>query len=246
MINQKLLNILVELGLNEHEAKVYLAAVSLGSATILNISKAAEIKRTTVYSIIESLKQKGLMNIVQKGFKKQYSALSPERLEIMIENRREEFKKNLPELLSLYNFKENESMIKYYEGLNGIKNIYEELIKDIKPSDYYLVISDTQKWKGIDEPYFNKFMERRFKKGIKAQMIFQDTEGALKQIGKFPNEEIKILPPDIKFNVSLTITPRKLLFFQITHPIMAMVIENKNIIEMHKELFEIIWKSIKD
>lgn len=244
MINQKLLNILVDLGLNEHEAKVYFASISLGPATILNIAKTAEIKRTTVYSVVEALIKKGLMNIVMKGWKKQYSALSPERLESMIESWREEFKKSLPDFMSLYNFKENESMIKYYEGLSGIKSIYEELLTDAKPGDYYLVISDTEKWKMLDEPYFNKFMERRFKKGIKPRMIFQHSESALKQKGAYPNEEIKVLPPDTKLNINLIITPKRLVLLQITQPIMALVIENKNIIAMHKDLFELIWKTI--
>jgi sugar-specific transcriptional regulator TrmB len=73
MQNTKLTKILTDLGLSEHEALVYLANISLGPTTILKIAQAAEIKRTTVYAVIESLKTKGLINVQIKGFKKLFA-----------------------------------------------------------------------------------------------------------------------------------------------------------------------------
>ena len=58
MKNDKLVKILENLGLSDNEARVYLASLSLGSTTIMKIAQTAEIKRTTVYSVIDSLKQK--------------------------------------------------------------------------------------------------------------------------------------------------------------------------------------------
>ena len=106
MKSEKLTNILENLGLTENEAKVYLASLSLGQSTILKISRTAEIKRTTIYSVIESLKQKGLMKIEIKGWKKLFVAESPEKLDVMIKNRREELKSSLPEFLALYNLQD--------------------------------------------------------------------------------------------------------------------------------------------
>ena len=52
MPNFDLAKILIDLGLTENEAKVYVAALSLGPATILKIAQAAAIKRTTVYFVV--------------------------------------------------------------------------------------------------------------------------------------------------------------------------------------------------
>ncbi len=42
----------------------------------------------------------------------------------------------------------------------------------------------------------------------------------------------------------MIITPNKVIIHQLSNPILAIVIENKNISRMNKEMFEIIWNSI--
>ena len=103
MKNKKLLQILIDLGLSENEASVYLAALSLGPTTILKIAKTAEMKRTTIYSVIDSLKKRGLINIEIKGFKTLFTAENPEKLETMLDSHREQLRNSLPEFLGMYN-----------------------------------------------------------------------------------------------------------------------------------------------
>jgi sugar-specific transcriptional regulator TrmB len=51
---------LTKLGLSEKEAKVYIAGLELGKATILELSKKAEVKRGTCYEIVMNLSNLGL------------------------------------------------------------------------------------------------------------------------------------------------------------------------------------------
>ena len=60
MKNEKLQSILKNIGLSETEAEVYLASLSLGPTTILKIARSSGVKRTSVYTIIDALKEKGL------------------------------------------------------------------------------------------------------------------------------------------------------------------------------------------
>jgi hypothetical protein len=41
------------------------------------------------------------------------------------------------------------------------------------------------------------------------------------------------------------IIPKKVVIHQITDPIFAIVLENKNIVQMHREQFEIMWKAVE-
>ncbi|MFH0856689.1 MAG: helix-turn-helix domain-containing protein, partial [bacterium] len=132
MPDKKLKSILTDLGLSENEAGVYLAALSQGPSTILKIAKIAGVKRTTVYPVVEALKQKGLMSEELKGWKKLYAPVSPEKLNSIIEARREKFKNALPEFMAMYNLKGNKSFIKYYEGLQAVKSVYDDLLKDLR------------------------------------------------------------------------------------------------------------------
>lgn len=246
MKNAKLTNILQNFGLTSKEADVYLASISLGPTTILKIARTAQIKRTTAYSVIESLKQKGLINIEIRGFKQFFVAENPEKLESIFESRKQQFKDSLPELLALYNLKGQESLIKYYEGLESIKGIYEQLLKEIKPHENYLVTGAQDQWYNLDPDFFQKFIQKRAKLPINIRMLFTDSKIARehKKDSQNYNEKIKILPADTSLTTNLVITPQKVVIHQLIPPVMAIVIENPSIVKMHQELFEIIWKSI--
>lgn len=247
-MDNKLYKTLINIGLSENEAKVYLNALSLGKTTILKISRASEVKRTTIYNVIESLKQLGLIRIEQKGWKTYYAAENPERLEGIMERKRKELKENLDEFKALYNIEGGSSLIKYYEGSEAIKNIHLDLLDELKIGDDYFVISDSVKWMSVDQKFFEKFIEKRSRKKLNNKLLLQDSDiaRAYKKNEKVYNMKIKIFPQNIKLSALLTITPSKIIIHQNTSPIMAMVIENQNIIRFHKEIFGFMWQAVKD
>jgi sugar-specific transcriptional regulator TrmB len=245
MENNKTIKILEDLGLSENESRVYLASLSLGPSTIQKIAKAAEVKRTTTYTLIESLQKKGLINIDVNGFKKAYTAASPEQLELIIDQKREEFKKQLPELLSLHNLKGGESFIKYYEGNEAVLSVYENNLKDIKPGEKYMVISDAEKVFDIYGKRFNQFVERRAKLDLDIRMILQDNAWSrdYKKYEKNYNHSVRFLPKETNLVTNLVITPQRVLIHQINPPVIGIVIENKSVVKMHQEIFEVLWKT---
>ena len=246
MSNKSLTHVLLSAGLTDKESSIYMAVLGQGPTTVLKISRAAGIKRTTVYSILESLKQKGLINIELKGIKQQFSAESPEKLSILLDGRKKVFELSLPELQALYNLRAGESFIKFYEGLEAIKSVYESLLKDVQSGDDYLVFADDEQWFKLDREYFQDFIERRAKLNIHIRSILQDTtEGQRhKKYERNYNERIKILPRETTLTTNLVIIPRRVVIQQLTPPVNAIVIETKSVIKMHRELFEIVWRSI--
>ncbi len=245
MLNNKLLTILNELGLGENEAKVYLACLNLGPATILKIARSAEIKRTTVYSVIESLKQKGMVNIELKGFKQLYVAQDPTNLEQILERKRETLRDLMPEFSALFNLKGGESLVKYYEGVESVKNIYTRLLEKVRPHENYLVISDMDHWYKLDSVFFQKFIEKRAKLSINLRLLFLDSPLARQQkkIQESWGGKIKILPKDTAMTINVVCIPSMLVLHQVVPPITAIVIENRSIIKFMQEMFEIVWKA---
>ncbi len=146
MKNTKLNNLLQEIGLNKKESAVYLSAISLGPTTILKISRDSGVKRTTAYSVIESLKKKGLMFIEIGLFKTIYKAEHPNKLSLIIEEKKIKLENLTPELLSLYNLKSSGSKISYYEGFESIKILYLSLLGEVKKDDDYFVITNQKSW----------------------------------------------------------------------------------------------------
>ena len=185
------------------------------------------------------------MKIEVRGWKKLFSAENPEKLEQMLENKKQAFKKHLPDFLSLYNLKESESLIRFYEGKEAVKSVYEDLLKSIRPFEDYLILTNMELWLGLGEKFCDDFMRRRAKLNVKTRLLLQDTPSAwkYKKIERNLNQKIKILPKDININTNLVIIPQKIVNHQLTTPVSAIVIENKNIANLQKEIFEMLWKT---
>ena len=248
MKNEQLIDALSQIGLSNNEAEVYLTSLSLGPSTVMKIAKSSQIRRTTVYSVIETLKNKGLIHIKPVGLKQLYVAEHPNRLENIIESKKISLQKLIPEFTALYNLKGGESTVKYYEGINAVKNIYETILDPMKPGEDYLVISDLEKFfLNTDPVYFEDFLQKRIKSRVKARLIATDSERAryMKQYEKNMNHEVRILPAGSKLSVDVMIVPQKVTIFNMNEPISAVSLENNAMIEMHKELFEIMWQSLK-
>jgi len=75
-VNQSNIDALMRLGLSEYEAKVYLGLVSLRTGVAGRIYRASGVPRPRVYEVLESLSQKGLVDI-QEGRPMRYTAKSP-------------------------------------------------------------------------------------------------------------------------------------------------------------------------
>lgn len=77
-------------------------------------------------------------------------------------------------------------------------------------------------------------------------MLAQDSAIAQehKRIERTFNETIRLLPKATKLTTNLVITPKRVVIHQVIPPIFAIVIENKSIIQMHREQFEMIWNSL--
>lgn len=116
---------LEHLGLSAKQAHVYIAMLELGEAGMTEIAKKANLKRPTVYLIIDELNILGLSYEITKGKKKYYGSTHPKRL-IEIANFRSKQAENiLPELVAMQKSGEKPK-VQMLEGVAGIKIAYHE------------------------------------------------------------------------------------------------------------------------
>ncbi|MCC6520841.1 hypothetical protein IT403_02585 [Candidatus Nomurabacteria bacterium] len=246
MNKNQTIEILKDIGLTENEARVYLACLGLGSTTALSIARTTEIKRPTVYTVLESLQARGLVSTELHGFKKKFVAERPEKLEEVLELKKNKFKTLLPQLQAMQNAQDDGGFIRYFEGMEGIKSVYESMIRDIKPHEDYSVIGNMDKLLPLDQKFFEDFFSRRAKLNINLRILVQHNEAGdwFKKFEKNINAKVKYLPETTKLNTNLVMIPRRMLIHELTEPIKGIVIENKRTIDMQRELFEIMWNSV--
>lgn len=126
---------LAGIGFSEKEIKVYISALELGEASVLQIAKKSRINRTTTYPILNALKDKGLVSVVNKGKKQLFFAESPEKISTFVDTRIRELesrKNDLPELVKqlkvFENRRQNKPIVRFYEGDEGINTMLEEFV----------------------------------------------------------------------------------------------------------------------
>lgn len=242
---------LTELGFSEKEASVYLALLELGPSTTAEISRAAKINRTTGYDILESLVNDGLVNRIGETKIQKFVAENPDKVIVFLENKIKQSQDKLkqaydliPELFSLYNEKEKPK-VKYYEGVEAVKEAFEDTLTAQKEILAYAVGTDM--FATVGEDYFKNYTKKKIEKNIHVRVICPDDPGSLEIISKDREQMRESCPvPKEKFyfTTETNIYNNKVLVISWTEKF-AVIIESKEIADAQKKVFELAWLGAK-
>lgn len=119
---------LYESGLNETEAKVYLYVLENGLTSPPVLAKGTGVLRTNCYNVLQSLQAKGLIEEHKKGTRKAYLASDPAALLRALEKKKEATERLLPDLRALYTTQKNKPKVRFYDGLEEVKEIYAQVV----------------------------------------------------------------------------------------------------------------------
>jgi hypothetical protein len=130
--------------------------------------------------------------------------------------------------------------------MSAVRKAYVQLPEGLKRNDPYYIITNQAAWHALDTEFADVFIEKRSKLGLDIRMLAQDNEKA-REFKKFQRNfgmEVRLLPEKTNLNTNLVITPKQVLIQQLTFPIIALRIENQSIIDMHQQLFGIMWDAL--
>ena len=242
MINQ-----LKSLGLSDNEAKVYMAMLELGSATVLEISAKAGVNRPTTYVQIESLKRMGLASTQTKGKKQLFIAESPEQLKSMIdrqkielEQKKEEFQKLLPELTNLFNLSDSKPQVRFFEGKEGLLKMHSELLRtDVRE---VVSFSSTDSVMKVFPNYPKTLSLKRVQRGIRSRLIYTCKEPVMQRRDEEMLRETKYLPPDkFPFKSDIAVYGDNIGISALEGKVVGVIITHKELANSFRALFNLLW-----
>jgi len=234
------LNELQDAGLTENEAKVYLAALELGEATVYRIAKKSAVKRTTTYLAVESLKEKGLISEYSRNNVMICYAENPRKIVEMLEKKKDGVEKILPEMLAIANIIQKKPKIRFFEGPEAYKEVFSDVLK--YPDSEMLGTFNERFWDY--EGYFTgHFMPERRKRRIWARILFKkcDQLKDIAQTGEKNFFKAKLVASD-KYNVEIEMViygGNKVGMVSYEEKI-AVIIESGKIYKTQKTFFEVI------
>lgn len=176
---------LLGLGLSRTQMMLYLASLQHGILSVLELSKITGISRQQIYEEAEKLVKLGLYEITRRQRRK-YLPANPLKLLKMGRRRIEETEELLSELSSLLpQFealsvpKRNKVITKYYEGLDKIREAYEdelEVVKNTEVVSFAGSIDDIFQF--FPESYWNKWNKRFVKNNSRSRMLVHNSDTA--------------------------------------------------------------------
>lgn len=247
MNNQE--KILEEIGFSKKKARIYLAILELGEVSVIDIAKKLGIKRTTVYNILPELLSDGYVKKTMKNKKALFFVENPDLLKNNLESKLELIENALPEIKKMQNIFPFKPKITFYEGFGGVKELYNDTLKSSFAGDTILSftgITDYQRL--IPQDISRDYIKDRIVKKIRIKVISTRSEVAEKWQRDAQKElrEIKIVDdPKYKFDGDIEIYGNKLALISYKENFMGVVIESKEISQMQRLAFQIMWNSIK-
>ena len=242
---EKIVKILKNLGLAEKEITIYLSLLELGSATVQEIAKKSEIKRTNIYNFLGSMKQTGLISELRHGKKTLIIPENPQALRQRAQENLVEIDKAIPQLMGIFNIPGNKPNVKYYEGKEGVKQAFEAILIQAK-STIYAVVDPDQMMKTMDEEYMWNWASRRGEKDIWYHAIAKTGPKGDKaaKLNKKHKRRMKFVK-NVKFSTEILIFDNMVAMISYKKPYGATIIEDIAIADTMKAMWKGWWNSLK-
>ncbi|MDD3487622.1 MAG: helix-turn-helix domain-containing protein [Candidatus Moranbacteria bacterium] len=242
-----LLPTLQQIGLNEKQAKIYLASLELGETTIKEIAKKADLKRTTIYDLIDEMINAGYIKLTAEGKKKKYLAANPEELQAIVKKRESLLSQILPLLNSISNVSRGKPKIWFYNGIEGLKDVYSD---SLKYSGEILAIGGETTVKALGHDWILGYIKKRIQKDIHVRGIVAKSEFIEKEYTSKDQEQFRaskiIDAKKYPFPVEINIYGHQRVFFVSARDQMGVIIESPEIHQTMKSFFELLWDNLPE
>lgn len=231
-----------QFGLNGRKADVYLAALELGGASVIDIARKANIKRTTAYDVLLDLQKEGLISQTIQGKKRLFVGEDPEKIKRDLERKEAAFSEILPMIKSIYNVKGVKPKIRFYEGVDGLKECY---LDTLKYSGEILALGSEHAAKALSTDWLVSYVEDRVKKKIFLKAIVVDSQLVQKEFLSKDREQMRISktidPKKYPFTIEINIYGHQKVFLMSPNEQIGLIIEGQEIYRTMKSMFELIW-----
>ncbi|HLD21198.1 MAG TPA: helix-turn-helix domain-containing protein [Patescibacteria group bacterium] len=244
-MNQNVELWLKSIGLNEAQAAVYLATLSVGDGNTKEISEKSGVSRTGIYEYLVQLEEEGLVREVKAGGRKKYVALHPKELYKRQQGITSQLKDLLPDFLALYAQDSKAPFIQQFEGSHAAREIYEDILSS-GAEEYSYISAPHRTYGTVEKAFIKDWISRRVKKGIHARALRVPSDQSPKE-EVFTSEEkylrqIRYLPGYIDLKATIYIYGNNVGIVSARDEAQAYLIYSPDFSFTMKSVFDLLWQ----
>jgi sugar-specific transcriptional regulator TrmB len=238
--------VLRDLGLTNNEVEVYLTLLKQGAVTANTVAERSGLHRQAVYDALDRLMEKGFVSFVITNSKKHFQAIHPTRIVDFIQRKEENFKKILPDLLTITNTPDEDTSVEVFRGKGSIRSLYAHIIntfKNMKRGKEVLIA-------GADEKVLLKEDKTALEQHIRRLRALKCTERVLVREGdrtfvEGPQTTYRWVPKEAFSPTPFLVYGNSLATVVIGNPNYVIITTNKKVAEAYRKQFGALWKISK-
>jgi len=239
--------ILRKIGFSDAEVRVYKSGLKLGPSSARSIADDAQISRTLAYHALNALMGRGLASKVGAKHGAKFQMESPERIKSVLDRKQKELesmKENIDlvtsELSSFSEKNTDQPNIRFFQGLEGFKNVAQEVLETKENR-----VRSLASIKGVMDTVDRAFMKRWFKEVEKRGISSQSIWSAENIDADFyhSRRDLRLAPEGMEFPNTILIYDNTVVVFSGGRNIFAFVIESEEYAKTMKEMFDQVWKN---
>ncbi len=243
-MTDNLIQALQDWGMSHKESKIYLTLLELWSAPASTVGRRAGIKRVTSYAILKDLERRGIASSLDKSGVLHFQVLNPKKLSLSLKNKADRFDAFVPELLAMADVYGNKPRIKYFEWIDWIKSMYDDLL--ISQTEILAFLGYTDSHPAVHDYLLESFLPERIAKNIHARVILSPSseneyyvwldDTHLKESIMIEHDVFKI--PSSEINIY---GPNKVMFAMFKGEELSwLIIESETMYQSFKSIFELL------
>lgn len=241
-----LIEIIKKLGFTSKAAKIYLAALTLGEASVQQLAEKARIKRTTLYYLLDELIDAGALVRTKTG-KKVYFV--PEQPATLLKNAKEkitDFEESLVLLEEKAAYINSKPRVYFFYGAAGFKQVW-DMVLGTKEKQFRIITDGENFLDYAREKYIvGEIIAKKKKLGVASRQLITASPYGKQIMAKDTQENriSKLLPPTHRLPFTEIITESLVAFISPRHSNMIFIVENEDFSRTRKSMFEMVWNSL--
>jgi sugar-specific transcriptional regulator TrmB len=240
---------LQKLGLSLNEATLYLSAVRLHTFSLAEISKKSGVKRTSCYSVIDSLLEKNFIAKIPRSKTAMYIVVDPLAVLEREKEKMLSIEVTMRSVAALRNTMkgDDEPQIELFSGIENAKQIFHIILND-SPKELYGIVNPEYIQKCLGQSFTNEWIQKRVKKNIQRfdlqqrkyqQHAFTSNHQAdIKRLTKF-------LPHDFDHESTIQIWNNKVGFISDRAEGVSFIVTSKEFSKVMRGIFKSLWETSK-
>lgn len=238
--------LVANVGLSPKAARVYIAALELGEATVQDLAKRARVKRTTVYSLLAELIDFGALLRTKRGKKHYYLAEEPRALLKRSRERLGELEEALPALEERKHAIYRRPRVFFLYGPAGFKQAWDIILSSSE--EEFLITTPAEGFLDfVAEKYIlDEIIKTKRKLGLHSRQLITDSPYARKLVAKDLAEGrvSKFLPSRYPLLFTEVVSAEFVVLIAPRLDNFIMVVESESFAKTRRNLFEILWDAL--